>query len=416
MPSACADGSRYATVANEGVWLRRTSWRRSARFSAPRTPLDVLSLNVARQVMAMMRDVVVEGTGQRPCLPGYQVAGKTGTAAKPDASVATRSRITSRRSWASFPRRTSYRRPRHDRRAARRDLGRHRRGSGLRRHRPLRAQYLEISARRARRSPLGNIHLVARLAAVMRRWTSPSLGPPRACPGRGRPGRRDRRPRLRQPRGADRGPSSSACRVSARTGTNMPRSSRGRRRCARRDSPGLGPVPQIVVMDVREAMAHWPPSSSAGRRSALEVAAVTGTNGKTTTSFLLYSILEAAGRKPGLLGRSRAAWATSAGQRFGRRPRRSTCSALSARCWTPAISAPPSRPPRTAPSRSGSSKSASPFLVFTNLSQDHLDFHGTMEAYWRRSDGCSSTASSCCGQHRRSARQAARRRAARARG
>ena len=33
----------YATVANEGVWLRRTSWRRSARFSAPRTPLDASS-------------------------------------------------------------------------------------------------------------------------------------------------------------------------------------------------------------------------------------------------------------------------------------------------------------------------------------------------------------------------------------
>src|SRR4029453_1807646 len=34
----------------------------------------------------------------------------------------------------------------------------------------------------------------------------------------------------------------------------------------------------------------------------LEIAAVTGTNGKTTTAFLLYSILNPAGRKPGLLG------------------------------------------------------------------------------------------------------------------
>ena len=33
----------------------------------------------------------------------------------------------------------------------------------------------------------------------------------------------------------------------------------------------------------------------------LDVAAVTGTNGKTTTAFLLHAILEAAGRQPGLL-------------------------------------------------------------------------------------------------------------------
>src|SRR5437773_10088863 len=34
----------------------------------------------------------------------------------------------------------------------------------------------------------------------------------------------------------------------------------------------------------------------------LEIAAATGTNGKTTTTFLLHSILAAAGRRPGLLG------------------------------------------------------------------------------------------------------------------
>jgi cell division protein FtsI (penicillin-binding protein 3) len=77
----------YATVANDGVWLRPHVVARVADVERPAAAARrVLEPQVARQVMAMMRDVVVEGTGQEAALPGYQVAGKTGTAAKPDPS------------------------------------------------------------------------------------------------------------------------------------------------------------------------------------------------------------------------------------------------------------------------------------------------------------------------------------------
>jgi cell division protein FtsI/penicillin-binding protein 2 len=44
----------------------------------------VISPEVSEQLMSMMRDVVLEGTGMEAAVDGYQVAGKTGTAAKPD--------------------------------------------------------------------------------------------------------------------------------------------------------------------------------------------------------------------------------------------------------------------------------------------------------------------------------------------
>jgi cell division protein FtsI/penicillin-binding protein 2 len=77
--------SAYAAIANRGVWSRphlvdhvdgggRPSLHRRRLVSRP----------VAAELMTMMRDVVAEGTGIYAAIPGYQVAGKTGTAQKPD--------------------------------------------------------------------------------------------------------------------------------------------------------------------------------------------------------------------------------------------------------------------------------------------------------------------------------------------
>ena len=69
----------YGAVANGGVW-------HLPRLSADRHPVRrrVMSRRVANQLMSMLRDVVIEGTGTEAEVDGYQVAGKTGTAAKPD--------------------------------------------------------------------------------------------------------------------------------------------------------------------------------------------------------------------------------------------------------------------------------------------------------------------------------------------
>ena len=75
----------YGTVANDGVWLQPHLVDRVGTNGRPAVVARrVLTHHVAQQVRRMMEDVVIEGTGQEAQLPGYTVAGKTGTAAKPD--------------------------------------------------------------------------------------------------------------------------------------------------------------------------------------------------------------------------------------------------------------------------------------------------------------------------------------------
>ncbi len=79
---------------------------------------------------------------------------------------------------------------------------------------------------------------------------------------------------------------------------------------------------------------------------------------------------------------SRTGSAVSVAPQCGRPPRRSTSSASCARCSTPGTEAPPWRPPPTAPQLKRLLGIRFAVLVFTNLSQDHLDFHGTLEEYY----------------------------------
>ena len=75
----------YAAVANRGVWSRPHLIDHVAGGGRPSLHRHrMVSQRVATQVMAMLKGVVAEGTGTFAAIPGYQVAGKTGTAQKPD--------------------------------------------------------------------------------------------------------------------------------------------------------------------------------------------------------------------------------------------------------------------------------------------------------------------------------------------
>jgi len=75
----------YAAIANRGVWSRPHLVDHVAGGGRPSLyHRRLVSPRIATQLMAMLKDVVAEGTGQYAAIPGYQVAGKTGTAQKPD--------------------------------------------------------------------------------------------------------------------------------------------------------------------------------------------------------------------------------------------------------------------------------------------------------------------------------------------
>jgi UDP-N-acetylmuramoyl-L-alanyl-D-glutamate--2,6-diaminopimelate ligase len=142
------------------------------------------------------------------------------------------------------------------------------------------------------------------------------------------------------------------------------------------------PVPQLLVADARLAMASAADLFFGCPTRELTVAGVTGTNGKTTTAFLLFSMLAAAGRRPGLLGTIEC---RIGGER--RAVERTTPEAIDLQATF--------REMLDAGDRSCAVEASShasflhrldgvrfACLVFTNLTQDHLDFHGTMESYF----------------------------------
>jgi UDP-N-acetylmuramoyl-L-alanyl-D-glutamate--2,6-diaminopimelate ligase len=148
------------------------------------------------------------------------------------------------------------------------------------------------------------------------------------------------------------------------------------------EHPVASRVPQLVVADAREAMAKAAAVFFGDPTQELQIAGVTGTNGKTTTAFLLHAILEAAGRKPGLIGTIEL--------RIGgdRRPAvRTTPEAIDLqRTFREMLDAGDRSCALEATSHGSALKRLDGIhfasLAFTNLTQDHLDLHGTMDAYF----------------------------------
>lgn len=141
-------------------------------------------------------------------------------------------------------------------------------------------------------------------------------------------------------------------------------------------------VPQLVVPSAREAMAPIAAEFFGHPSRAMSVVGVTGTNGKTTTTYMLESVIRALGWTPGLIG--------TVDRHIGdavERAARTTPEAIDLQRLLARM--------RDAGVRAVGMEASSEGLVFgrvegtrfacavfTNLSRDHLNTHGTMEAYF----------------------------------
>jgi UDP-N-acetylmuramoyl-L-alanyl-D-glutamate--2,6-diaminopimelate ligase len=142
-------------------------------------------------------------------------------------------------------------------------------------------------------------------------------------------------------------------------------------------------VPQVQVADVRAAMATAAARFYGDPTAALPVVGVTGTNGKTTTAFLVRALLEASGRPCGLLGT-----VTSVVAGVERPTVRTTPEAIDLqRTFREMLDGGDQACAMEISSHALELRRAEGVrvaaAVFTNLTQDHLDFHPTMEDYFQ---------------------------------
>ena len=148
------------------------------------------------------------------------------------------------------------------------------------------------------------------------------------------------------------------------------------------DHPLDSGVPEVVVEDVRAAMAPLAARLAGDPTARLRAVGITGTNGKTTTAFLVRALLEAGGLRTGLLGTvtqvvggvERAAGRTTP-EAVDLQPTFAEMLAAGDDACVMEVSSHALHLGRADAIHWAAA-------VFTNLTQDHLDFHEDMEAYF----------------------------------
>ena len=138
----------------------------------------------------------------------------------------------------------------------------------------------------------------------------------------------------------------------------------------------------VVVENTRPALADLAATFYGFPARKLKLAAVTGTNGKTTTTFLIKHICEKAGTRCGLLGTVRYEIGERVLPAARTTPESLDLQELLAQIANAGCRAAAMEVSSHALAQERTRGIEWDVTVFTNLTQDHLDFHGTMENYF----------------------------------
>jgi UDP-N-acetylmuramoyl-L-alanyl-D-glutamate--2,6-diaminopimelate ligase len=138
----------------------------------------------------------------------------------------------------------------------------------------------------------------------------------------------------------------------------------------------------VKVGDAREALAVFSAAVLGDPARSLELVGVTGTNGKTTTAYLIDSALSAAGQATGLVGTVEYRLGDRVSEAVRTTPESSDLQAL----FRQMVDAGCTQAVLEVSSHSLALKRVHGLefkvAVFTNLTRDHLDFHGDMDSYF----------------------------------
>ena len=145
--------------------------------------------------------------------------------------------------------------------------------------------------------------------------------------------------------------------------------------------PGVG-VAQVLVPATRPALARLAAAYYGHPSRALTLVGITGTNGKTTTSYLVDSLLRAAG-PTGILGTIQYVVGDEVRPAGQTTPEALDIEAMLATMRDRGVKGVAMEVSSHALALSRVDGLAFDVAVFTNLTQDHLDFHGTLEEYGR---------------------------------